>query len=108
MFSHIRTGTIAAIAVLAIALAPVTFAAAVNGVTVDTILFGQAAALDGPASALGQGMRSGIQAAFDEINKVGGVHGRKLKLISLDDGYEPDRSIIQTRKLIEEEKVFAL
>jgi branched-chain amino acid transport system substrate-binding protein len=86
----------------------VTLAAAESGVTVDTILFGQAAALDGPASALGQGMRSGIQAAFDEINKVGGVHGRKLKLISLDDGYEPDRSIIQTRKLIQEEKVFAL
>ncbi|MFL5060921.1 MAG: ABC transporter substrate-binding protein [Xanthobacteraceae bacterium] len=79
-----------------------------DGVGADTIVFGQAAVLEGPASALGQGMRTGIQAAFDEANAKGGVHGRKLKLISRDDGYEPDRSIAQTKKLIEEDKVFAL
>ncbi|HYS84211.1 MAG TPA: ABC transporter substrate-binding protein, partial [Bradyrhizobium sp.] len=78
------------------------------GVSSDTILFGQAAALEGPSSALGQGMRQGILAAFMEINARGGVHGRKLKLVSVDDGYEPDRSIVATKKLIEEEKVFAL
>src|SRR3977135_2365428 len=78
------------------------------GVSSDTILFGQAAALEGPSSALGQGMRQGILAAFAEINAKGGVHGRKLKLISRDDGYEPDRSIAMTKKLIEEDKVFAL
>jgi branched-chain amino acid transport system substrate-binding protein len=83
-------------------------AGAETGVSADTIVFGQAAALEGPASALGQGMRFGIQAAFDEINRKGGVHGRKLRLISVDDGYEPDRSIAQTKKLIEEDKVFAL
>jgi branched-chain amino acid transport system substrate-binding protein len=75
------------------------------GVTADTILFGQAAALEGPSSALGQG---GILAAFAEINASGGVYGRKLKLISRDDGYDPDRSVVQTTKLIEEDKVFAL
>jgi ABC-type branched-subunit amino acid transport system substrate-binding protein len=78
------------------------------GVGSDTILFGQAAALEGPSSALGQGMRQGILAAFAEINAKGGVHGRKLKLISRDDGYDPDRSVAQTTKLIEEDKVFAL
>src|SRR5476651_265156 len=78
------------------------------GVSSDTILFGQAAALDGPSSALGQGMRQGILAAFAEINASGGVHGRKLELISLDDGYDPDRSMAQTIKLIEEDKIFAL
>jgi branched-chain amino acid transport system substrate-binding protein len=78
------------------------------GVSSDTILFGQAAALDGPSSALGQGMRQGILAAFAEINARGGVHGRKLKLISRDDGYDPDRSVEQTIKLIEQDKVFAL
>ena len=83
-------------------------ASAEDGVTADTITFGQAAVLEGAASALGTGMRSGIQAAFEESNKKGGVHGRKLKLISLDDGYEPDRAIAQTKKLIEDEKVFAL
>ena len=78
------------------------------GVSSDTILFGQAAALEGPSSALGQGMRQGILAAFTEINAKGGVHGRKLKLVSRDDGYDPDRSAAQTTKLIEEDKVFAL
>jgi len=53
-------------------------------------------------------MRGGIRAAFEEINRAGGVHGRKLKLTSVDDGYEPDRAIAQTKKLIEEDKVFAL
>ena len=78
------------------------------GVRSDTILFGQAAALEGPSSALGQGMRNGILAAFAEINAKGGVHGRRLKLISRDDGYDPDRSVSQTTRLIEEDKVFAL
>ena len=89
-------------------LTPFTPAAAEDGVTADAIVFGQAAVLEGPAAALGQGMRAGISAAFDEVNKKGGVNGRKLKLLSVDDGYEPDRSIAMTKKLIEEDKVFAL
>jgi ABC-type branched-subunit amino acid transport system substrate-binding protein len=86
-------------------LAPAT---AEDGVTPETILFGQATVLEGPASALGQGMRAGIRAAFEEANKKGGVHGRKLDLVSVDDGYEPDKSIAATKKLIEQDKVFAL
>jgi branched-chain amino acid transport system substrate-binding protein len=85
-----------------------TPASAEDGVTADTITFGQAAVLSGPASALGQGMKIGMNAAFDEINKKGGIHGRKIKLISADDGYEPEKSIVATKKLIEEDKVFAL
>jgi branched-chain amino acid transport system substrate-binding protein len=92
----------------ALALASLSPAAAEDGVAADSITFGQAAVLEGPASALGQGMRAGIQAAFDEINARGGVHGRKLKLISRDDGYEPERAIAETKKLIDEDKVFAL
>jgi len=78
------------------------------GVSSTRIMFGQAAALSGPSSALGQGMRQGILAAFAEINAKGGIHGRKLELISRDDGYDPDRSILQTGKLLEEDGVFAL
>ena len=78
------------------------------GVSADTILFGQAAALEGPSAALGQGMRHGILAAFQEVNARGGVHGRRLKLVSRDDGYDPDRSAAQTIKLLDEDKVFAL
>ncbi len=83
-------------------------ARAENGVTQDSVLFGQAAVLQGPASALGLGMKAGLEAAFEEANRNGGVHGRKIKLISVDDGYEPSKSIAATRKLIEEDKVFAL
>jgi len=78
------------------------------GVTPDRILFGQAAALSGPSSELGLKMRQGILAAFAEVNAKGGVHGRKLELISRDDGYDPDRSVLQTVKLLDEDKVFAL
>ena len=78
------------------------------GVAADKIVFGQAAAFEGPAAALGTGMRDGILAAFAEANKAGGVHGRKLELMSADDGYEPNKSIEATKKLIEADKVFAL
>src|SRR5215468_7985893 len=103
-----RGGVAAALAAGALALASFHPAVAEDGVAADSITFGQAAVLDGPASALGRGMRAGIMAAFDEVNVRGGIHGRKLKLISRDDGYEPDRAIAETRKLIEEDKVFAL
>src|SRR5712691_12880442 len=83
-------------------------AGAEDGVTPEAIVFGQAAVLEGPASALGIGMRTGLNAAFEEANKNGGVHGRKLKLVSVDDGYEPDKSIAATKRLIEQDKVFAL
>jgi branched-chain amino acid transport system substrate-binding protein len=85
-----------------------TAPAAEVGVTADSILFGQAAGLEGPSSALGRSMRQGILAAFAEVNAKGGVQGRKLNLISRDDGYDPDRSVVQTIKLIEKDQVFAL
>ncbi len=93
---------------LFMAVPTATHAVAEDGVSAHRIIFGQAAVLEGPASALGLGMRFGIKAAFAEINNGSRIHGRELELISLDDGYDPDRSIAQTKKLIEEEKVFAL
>ena len=79
-----------------------------DGVSKDSILFGQVAALNGPAQALGQGMREGILAAFEEANRAGGVNGRKLELKSIDDGYEPEKTIEATNKAIKEDKIFAL
>lgn len=78
------------------------------GVTAERILFGQSAAFSGPARELGRNMNIGIEAAFQEANRRGGVHGRQLELITLDDAYEPEAAIANTRKLIEEEGVFAL
>lgn len=77
------------------------------GVSADAIVLGQAAVFEGPASALGLGMRDGLLAAFGEANAKGGVHGRKLSLIAEDDGYEPNRSIDATKSLIAK-NVFAL
>src|SRR5258708_21688997 len=87
---------------------PASEALAENGVFPDKIVFGQVAALEGPAQALGQGMREGILAAFGEVNRAGGINGRKLELNSLDDGYEPQKTMGATKKLINQEKEFAL
>jgi branched-chain amino acid transport system substrate-binding protein len=103
-----RTFFAALLASSSLVLTSLSPAGAEDGVTSESIVFGQATVLEGPASALGQGMRAGIRAAFEEANKKGGVHGRKLDLVSVDDGYEPDKSIAATKKLIEQDKVFAL
>jgi ABC-type branched-subunit amino acid transport system substrate-binding protein len=97
-----------ALAVSSVLAAGSGAAKAENGVSSNAIVFGQAAVLQGPASALGLGMKAGLLAAFNEVNRNGGVHGRQIKLISVDDGYEPSKAIAATRKLIEDDKVFAL
>lgn len=79
-----------------------------QGVSAERILFGQSAAFSGPARELGRNMNLGIEAAFREANRKGGVHGRRLELVALDDAYEPEAAIANTRKLIEDEGVFAL
>jgi ABC-type branched-subunit amino acid transport system substrate-binding protein len=53
-------------------------------------------------------MRQGILAAFEDANRHGGVSGRTLELRSLDDGYEPERTVEATKRIIEEDKVFAI
>ena len=78
------------------------------GFSDDHVLFGQSAAFTGPAQELGKAMRLGIEAAFHEANRAGGVHGRQLKLKALDDGYETDFAASNTQQLIENERVFAL
>jgi ABC-type branched-subunit amino acid transport system substrate-binding protein len=79
-----------------------------TGVTADTILLGQSAALTGPTAVLGKQMNAGARLYFDYINKQGGVFGRKIELKALDDMYEPDEAVKNTKKLIEEDRVFAL
>jgi len=96
-----------ALAAFIVAL-PATIASAENGVSADKIVLGQAAALSGPAAELGQGMKVGLEAAFAEVNRAGGIKGRKLELKSVDDGYEPTRSIGVVKTLLEEDKVFAI
>lgn len=92
----------------ALALAGSAPARAENGVTSDRIVLGQSVALTGPAAELGIQMRNGLRAYLERVNAEGGVHGRKIELVTLDDGYEPSRTVPNTKKLIEEHKVFAL
>jgi ABC-type branched-subunit amino acid transport system substrate-binding protein len=74
----------------------------------EPILVGQSAALTGPANLLGTEMTRGMNAYFNQVNERGGVNGRQIKLITLDDGYEPDRTIQNTKTLINDNKVVAL
>ena len=79
-----------------------------TGVTADKILLGQSVALTGPAAQLGIQMRNGVKAYLDYVNEKGGIHGRRLELVTVDDGYEASRAGPTTKQLIEEHKVFAL
>ena len=72
------------------------------------IVLGMSTALSGPAADLGHRMRAGVQAAIDETNARGGVRGRKLRLVALDDGYEPSRTAPNMHKLIEDEHVLCV
>ena len=80
---------------------------AVRGVTDTEILFGISAPFSGAAKELGR-MKLGIEAAFSEVNAGGGVHGRKLRLIAADDGYEPVRTAETMKKLYEKDRVFGI
>lgn len=85
-----------------------TAAFAEDGVSSSKIVFGQVAALTGPAQDLGQGMRQGILAAFDDANRQGGISGRTLELKSIDDGYEPEKTVAATKQILDDDKVFAM
>jgi ABC-type branched-subunit amino acid transport system substrate-binding protein len=78
------------------------------GLSPQEVRIGMVNAQSGPAAALGLGMHSGAQAYFDRINAQGGVNGRRITLLSQDDGYEPDRTAAHTRDLLNNQQAFAL
>ncbi|WP_240652260.1 ABC transporter substrate-binding protein [Variovorax gossypii] len=79
-----------------------------NGVSDTTIRIGQSAVFSGPAKDFGIDYRAGIKLYFDRVNKSGGVNGRKIELVTYDDAYDPAKTAVNTAKLIDEDKVFAL
>ncbi len=91
----------------AVALAAANLAAA-QGVSDSQVVLGQSVALTGPAAQLGLDMQLGANLYFNQINARGGVNGRRIVLKTLDDGYEGTRAADNTRKLINDERVFAL
>jgi branched-chain amino acid transport system substrate-binding protein len=82
-------------------------AAAAPGVTETAIKLGGSYPFSGPASAYAS-IASGVKARFAAENAKGGVDGRKIEFVALDDGYEPQRAVTNARRLVEQEKVFAL
>ncbi len=79
-----------------------------TGVYNDRIVIGMSAAFTGPSSFLGLAYKKGALSWFMEVNRKGGIGGRKIVLIAYDDGYEPSRCVINTIRLIADDKVFLL
>lgn len=78
------------------------------GVSDTEIKLGMSSALSGPSAQLGIQLKAGAMAYFDKVNERGGINNRKINLISLDDRYEPQFTVINTRELILHHQVFAL
>lgn len=96
------------LAALALAAGVAFTARAETGVSEHAIVVGESAVFSGPVAETGNNYRRGIQLYFDRANKAGGINGRTLELVALDDAYDPKRTVENTHKLIEEHKVFAL
>ena len=96
------------LAAAALAAAAVTAAAQSPGITKTEIVVGSIQDLSGPIAAFGKQARNGLVMRADEINAVGGVNGRKIKLIVEDHGYDPRRALLAAQKLITQDKIFAL
>jgi branched-chain amino acid transport system substrate-binding protein len=82
-------------------------AAAQQGVTDTEIVIGDILPMTGPPALLGVAHNLGVKAAVAEVNAAGGINGRKVRLISEDDGYVPSRTVQGVRKLITSDKIFA-
>lgn len=89
---------------LLLAIAPPSASAADK----PPLRIGMSTVLSGPAQGLGQNMRAGVQAYFESVNASGGVNGRRLELVALDDQYEPSRTGPNVRQLIDREGVLAI
>lgn len=72
------------------------------------IVLGMSAAFEGPAAQIGTQLKAGASLHFDQINNSGGIAGHHIKLLALDDGYEPYKTVENTKHFIETEKVKAL
>ena len=79
-----------------------------QGITDQEIVIGTHMDLSGPIKSWGVPATNGMKLAVDQVNATGGINGRKLRLVNEDDGYDPKKAVLQTQKLIELDKVFAI
>ena len=81
---------------------------AVPGVTDTSIKIGSFMALSGPVAAVGVPVKKGMEAYIKYVNEQGGVHGRKIELLIEDDQFNPANALAAVKKLVEQDKVFAI
>ncbi|MDT3737573.1 MAG: ABC transporter substrate-binding protein [Denitratisoma sp.] len=79
-----------------------------QGVTKDQIVLGSIQDLSGPLAGFSKPARNGMQMRVDEINAAGGVHGRKIKLVVEDSGYDPKKGLLAAQKMVQQDKIFAM
>ena len=82
--------------------------APVQGVTEDEIVLGSHTDLSGPTAIWGVGSINGARMRFDETNEAGGIHGRTIRLVVEDTGYQVSRAIQAANKLLHRDQVFAI
>src|SRR5262249_2051804 len=92
----------------AVSMSPPQSSPPIRGVTDSEIRFGIAAPFSGSAKELGRQMKLGLDTAFGAVNSGGGIHGRQLKLIGVDDGYEPTRTLDAMKLLTDKDSVFGV
>ncbi len=78
------------------------------GVSKTEITIGTIQDLSGPLASYGKQIRNGMQMRVDEANEMGGVHGRKIRLLVEDDGYDPKKSVLAAQKLVNSDNIFAM
>lgn len=101
--------TLVSIMLVVVMLATLSLSAlAENGVTDKEITIGSFMALSGPVAGIGTPLANGMLAYFAELNAKGGVNGRKIKLITEDDQFTPNKTVAAVRKLVEKDRVFAI
>ena len=103
-----RITVLLCVAMLAVMMTAGASAAAVPGITDNQVTIGAFQDQSGAAAVVGINMRKGMEAYFNWVNARGGVNGRKIKFIVEDDGFQAARAIAATKKLVEQDKVFAL
>jgi branched-chain amino acid transport system substrate-binding protein len=83
-------------------------ASAQQGISQNEILIGTIQDLSGPLAGYGKQARNGMQMALNEINELGGINGRKIKLLVEDSGYDPRKAILAAQKLVNQDKIFMM
>jgi len=100
---------LAFLAVLALGAGIAQAQNAAPGVSKNEIVLGTIQDLSGPLASYGKQIRMGMQLRVDEANEMGGVHGRKIKLLIEDDGYDPKKSVLATQKMVGQDNgIFAM